>query len=73
MQKIGIFSLFLLLSLPTFGTDEPVNVPSEIEAVTVFLSGAQVTRKAKVALTPGTTNLRFDDLARRQEIANDTA
>lgn len=38
-------------------------VKSDIKEVTVYLSGAQVTSKASVNLTPGTTNVVFEDLS----------
>ena len=43
--------------------DEGQKIPSKVQKVTVFLSGAQVTRTAMVNINPGTTDLVFTDIS----------
>jgi len=43
--------------------DDGQKVPSKVQKVIVFLSGAQVTRTAKVNITPGTSTLVFNNVA----------
>lgn len=57
-------NLFLFLALyPIFllGNDKPI--PSEIKEVTVFLSGAQITRSALCSLPEGTSTIVLTDLS----------
>lgn len=53
----------LCLSLGARAEEARKPVPSTVQQVTVFIKGAQVTRNATVALTPGTTTLVFNGLA----------
>ncbi|WP_183580015.1 DUF4139 domain-containing protein [Mucilaginibacter sp. X5P1] len=43
--------------------DDGQKVPSKVQKVIVFLSGAQVTRTARVNVTPGTSTLVFSNIA----------
>ncbi len=43
--------------------DDGQKVPSKVQKVIVFLNGAQVTRTAKVNITPGTSTLVFNNVA----------
>ena len=63
MNRSPLLLLWLLLPMLTQAADDATVVKSEIDRVTVFLKGAQVTRKAKVTLQPGTNELRFEDLS----------
>lgn len=54
--------LTLLLPFVVFGQDS-IKVNSRAEQVTLFLSGAQVTRSAQVALSSGTTEITFTKLS----------
>ncbi|NJM26223.1 MAG: mucoidy inhibitor MuiA family protein [Bacteroidia bacterium] len=61
-----ITTAFLVLVVCTgrlFAQETEKDISSEIKQVTVFLKGAQVTRHAKVALTPGTTLLKLTGMA----------
>ncbi|PUZ29521.1 hypothetical protein DCC81_08745 [Chitinophaga parva] len=53
----------LCLSLGVRAEEARKPVPTTVQQVTVFIKGAQVTRNATVALTPGTTTLAFNGLA----------
>ena len=57
----------LLLCLLPFGAlaanDDAISLKSQIESVTVFQRGAQVTRTARTTLQPGTNVVRFEDLS----------
>jgi uncharacterized protein (TIGR02231 family) len=54
--------LFLLLAGSFLTAQEPTAVSSKIRSVTVFLSGAQVTRNASTTLEPGSSILAFKNL-----------
>ncbi len=56
------FSLLFLLT-PNFSTGQIREMNSQIEAVTVFLSGAQITRKASTQLPSGETTLKLSALS----------
>ncbi len=43
--------------------EKPKTNPTSIEKVTVYLSGAQIERSAKVSVTPGTNTILFDNLS----------
>lgn len=43
--------------------DDGQKIPSKVQKVIVFLSGAQVTRTARVNITPGTSTLVFNNIA----------
>ena len=60
-----IIMLGLLLPVTVFGyaSEAPIPVTSEVESVTVFLDGAQVTRMARVSLRPGDKQYRLTDLS----------
>lgn len=60
-NRIFILSAILLLASSLFAKDIPVK--SSIKQVTVFLSGAEITRKASLNLTPGTHTIKFTDLS----------
>ena len=61
MRSLWIIA-FLLLPTLTLAQGQPRPVASQIEAVTVFARGAQVTREAEVLLPAGQTRLVFEDL-----------
>jgi len=63
MKKLSL--LFALCPLLIWGND--TNIPSKIKGVTVFLSGAQVTREAMTHLNEGTTELAFGGLSHKIE------
>ncbi len=74
MKKFTLIFVFLFLA-PTLswgndafakieGSTKPPKIKkSTISKVTVFLSGAQIERTAKVSLAPGNTTLLFDNLS----------
>src|SRR5690606_24694829 len=55
--------LLLFISFLTINISFSTNPNSKIENVTVYLSGAQITRTANVKLPIGTTELKFDKLS----------
>lgn len=58
------YPILLALLMPLFAlAQSEVEVKSTIEDVTVFTSGAQVSRSAKMNLTAGTNILAFEDLS----------
>lgn len=57
-----LLGLFLLSASALYAAD-PVPVSSEIKEVTVFLSGAQVTRTANIRLESGSNEIRLTDLS----------
>lgn len=61
MRYILIPTLCLSLGVKAEEARKPV--PSNVQQVTVFIKGAQVTRNATVALPPGTITLVFNGLA----------
>jgi uncharacterized protein (TIGR02231 family) len=62
-MKKSLLGAFLLLSLYSWSKENEKRVKSDIKEVTVFLNGAQVTSTASVTLSPGTTNIIFEDLS----------
>jgi uncharacterized protein (TIGR02231 family) len=62
MKKLLIFSAALFFVSTIFAGNEPVPVKSEIRDVTVFLSGAQVTRTGSANIEEGTSVLIFTGL-----------
>lgn len=62
MKRYTFILLACVLSLQSWA-DTETPVKSNITDVTVFLSGAQVTRTSKVTLRPGTNVLKFEDLS----------
>ncbi len=65
MQTFMRLSFIVICSIYTFNVfaAESRPISSKIEDVTVFLNGAQITRKATVNLAPGTTSLLFTQIA----------
>ena len=63
-MKIIIF-LWLLLASTVLGyaREAPLTVPSKVEAVTVFLQGAQVARTVRISLRPGDYQYRLENLS----------
>jgi len=60
-QKLSlIIPLFLCLTI--FGQQNQIQTESKITGVTVFLSGAQVTREASVSLPAGSRTIVFENL-----------
>jgi uncharacterized protein (TIGR02231 family) len=64
MERFGVL-LILFFTIPflTNGNDNQKPVTSSIEEVTVFRSGAQITRQATVELTAGRNEIVFQGLA----------
>ena len=56
------FIIPLFLCLTIFGQQNPIQTDSKITDVTVFLSGAQVTREASVSLPAGSRTIVFENL-----------
>ena len=63
MLKNLIMAAALICTVAAAKADEGQKVPSKVQKVTVFLSGAQVTRTAMVNINPGTTDLVFTDIS----------
>ena len=61
MKKL-FFSIAILLGTLVQAQNDTLFPKSEISDVTVFFSGAEITRKAKVNLTKGQHLLWFDEL-----------
>ncbi|MGB3781259.1 MAG: DUF4139 domain-containing protein [Tunicatimonas sp.] len=61
-MKKALLSLLLTAALASHAAD-PTPVTSRITAVTVFLTGAQVTRLAKITLPVGETQYRLEKLS----------
>ncbi len=57
-----LFVSLFLFAIPAKGNDRQ-KVASKVEKVIVFLNGAQVTRSATVNITPGTSNLVFENIS----------
>ncbi|MBI4646670.1 MAG: DUF4140 domain-containing protein [Bacteroidia bacterium] len=63
MKKISIILIFLCLtSQYNFASEGEKIVKSAITEVTVFLSGAQITRSGNLSIPAGTTIMIFDGL-----------
>ena len=60
-QKLS-FIIPLFLCLTIFGQQNQIQTESKITGVTVFLSGAQVTREASVSLPAGSRTIVFENL-----------
>ena len=61
-MKRFILSVFALSLISFAQAQNETKVSSEIEEVTVFLNGAQVTREARVNLRPGTNLVKLTEL-----------
>ncbi|NVO02480.1 MAG: mucoidy inhibitor MuiA family protein [Bacteroidetes bacterium] len=57
------FIALFLIGNATFADNEPKAVKSEIKDVTVFLSGAQVTRTGSTTISQGVSSYVFEDLS----------
>ena len=53
----------MALTINTYGAVTPKKVSSKIKKVTVFINGAQVYRRAKVYLKPGSNKIIIDDVS----------
>jgi uncharacterized protein (TIGR02231 family) len=62
MKKIILLMLFASIFYSTKAEDKPKTVPSDITAVTVFLSGAQVTNSATAQIPAGSSTIIFNNL-----------
>ena len=69
MKKI-LFIACLILRFQLANADEGVKIPSKVEKVTVFLSGAQVTRTASVNIAAGTSTLIFNNISPNLDAAS---
>jgi hypothetical protein len=63
MRTLCLFLLLFTLHEAIFAETPAKTINSIIENVTVFLTGAQVTRSAHTTLQPGTTALLFNNIA----------
>ncbi len=61
MKKL-LFILLSIFSISTLVAQDTMKVKSEIKKVTVFLSGAEVSREVKVSLTKGLNNIMLTGL-----------
>ncbi|EAR01437.1 DUF4139 domain-containing protein [Maribacter sp. HTCC2170] len=55
--------LLLLLAIPVLAFSNDKKIPTKIKEVTVYLSGAQITRTALCTLKPGSTEYTFTGLS----------
>jgi hypothetical protein len=62
-----VLPLLLLLSTTCFAQDRKLNAESNIASVTVFSSGAQISRSANVNVLPGRTAIVFTGLSNQLE------
>ena len=64
IMKAPLTLLFCLLSVSSFAQEmAEKEIATEVSEVTVFISGAQVTRKKNVEVPQGTTVLKFNNLS----------
>jgi uncharacterized protein (TIGR02231 family) len=63
MKKLGIFILGVALCTNSYSAERELEVDSKIDGVTVYLSGAQVSRKGYVKLKKGINKLRFNNVS----------
>ncbi len=63
MRKSIIPLMFAWVFVPFLKAQEPVEIESELTEVTVYLSGAQITREAELALETGDNAFIFKGLA----------
>jgi uncharacterized protein (TIGR02231 family) len=63
MLKKLLITAFAFMIAIAAKADEGQKIPSKVQKVIVFLSGAQVTRTATVNINPGTSELVFDGIA----------
>jgi uncharacterized protein (TIGR02231 family) len=62
MKKMIVLAMSVILTAALYAGNDPVPVKSDIREVTVFLSGAQVTRIGNVNLEEGTQTVIFNGL-----------
>ncbi|MEO7216227.1 DUF4139 domain-containing protein [Mucilaginibacter sp.] len=62
-MKHLLFIACLFISIQTVRADDGQKVASKVQNVTLFLSGAQVTRTAMASIVPGTSILIFENLS----------
>lgn len=65
MKKQFIVALFVLMNMISFSQKKEIIADSKISAVTVFLNNAEITREAKINLTPGTNLISFEKLSQQ--------
>lgn len=63
MKKILLLLITLTFILPVSRANHEKDVDSKLNKVTVYLNGAQVSRKAKVSLKKGINTLFFNDVS----------
>lgn len=63
MKKSIIFLLLVIFTAFAQAGDQPTSVKTKIKAVSVFLSGAQLTSTAEASLPAGSSTLIFSDLS----------
>jgi len=62
-MKPLFFVLIVLMCTPVFSQTKDVLLSTEVSDVTVFINGAQVTRKKSIELQPGTQLIKFTGLS----------
>ena len=63
-MKNLLISILCLLAVDLLSIENPEKeVESKVDAVTVFLNGAQVTRNKSIEIQKGTTILKFTNLS----------
>jgi uncharacterized protein (TIGR02231 family) len=68
MKKLFSGLALIVLTFNGIGQQKEVAVSSEIKKVTVFLSGAQVTREANVNLKAGSNLIKFTDITANLDV-----
>jgi uncharacterized protein (TIGR02231 family) len=68
MKKLFSVLALVVLSFNGIGQQKEVAVASDIKKVTVFLSGAQVTREANVNLKAGSNLIKFTDITANLDV-----
>lgn len=63
MKKLLLVCLAFLISISVWAQENKKQTDSKIDYVTVFLTGAQITRSATVVIPKGTSNLVFHDVS----------
>lgn len=58
-MNLRLLSFLMLIALPSLSQAETKNIASEIKHVTVYPSGATISRETKVSIPQGNSSLRF--------------
>ncbi len=63
MKKLILLTVFIIIAIKFYGSEDTLKVNSTIGRVTVFLRGGEEIRKANVELPKGTTSVMFTQLS----------